>query len=145
MPIIALGSRARSYTKTICFDKHEELSTYSNIIRKGMLPVGRYISLTKREQMYRSLLLNLQLKRGLDINQFWSRFTADPLDMFSSLFLKLSGYGCLRQEDGAITLTKYGAYFVEDVCDYIIDAALKEESNGLVRAPHSEGGTSSRL
>ena len=35
MPIIALGSRARSYTKTICYDKHEELSVYSNIIRRG--------------------------------------------------------------------------------------------------------------
>jgi coproporphyrinogen III oxidase-like Fe-S oxidoreductase len=145
MPIIAFGSRARSYTKTICFDKHEELSTYSNIIRKGGLPIGRYISLTESEQMYRSLLLNLQIRRGLDINQFKGRFTADPLDKFSSLVSKLSEYGCLKQEDDALSLTKYGAYFVEDVCDYIIDTALKEESNCLVRTPHSEGGTSSRL
>ncbi|KAF0144101.1 MAG: radical SAM domain-containing protein [Nitrospirae bacterium] len=145
MPIIAFGSRARSYTKTICFDKHEELSAYSDIIRNNGLPIGRYISLTEREQMYRSLLLNIQVKRGLDIKQFHDRFSADPLDIFSSLFSKLSEYGCLKQEDGAINLTKYGAYFVEDICDYIIDAVLKEESNCLVRAPHSEGGTSSRL
>ncbi|MBI3377215.1 MAG: radical SAM protein [Nitrospirae bacterium] len=145
MPIIALGSRARSYTKTICYDKHEELSVYSNIIRKEGLPIGRYISLTPREQMYRSLLLNIQVKRGLDIKQFQDRFTADPLDVFSSLFSRLSEYGCLKQEGGAINLTKYGAYFVEDVCDYIIDAVLKEESKSLARTPHSEGGTSSRL
>jgi coproporphyrinogen III oxidase-like Fe-S oxidoreductase len=145
MPIIAFGSRTRSYTKTICYDKYEELSAYSNIIRKGRLPIGRYISLTPKEQMYRSLLLNIQLKRGLDIKQFRNRFTADPLDTFSSLFSRLSEYGCLKQEGGAINLTKYGAYFVEDVCDYIIDAVLKEESNSLVRTPHSEGGRSSRL
>ena len=145
MPIIALGSRARSYTKTICYDKHEELSVYSNIIRRGGLPIGRYISLTPREQMYRSLLLNIQTKKGLDIQQFRDRFTADPLDVFSSLFSRLSGYGCLQQEDGAINLTKYGAYFVEDVCDYITDAVLKEEPNPPARTPHSEGGTSSRL
>lgn len=145
MPIIAFGSRARSYTKTICYDKHEELSTYSNVIRKGILPIGRYIFFTKREQMYRSLLLDLQLQSGLDINRFRDRFSVDPLELFSSLFSKLNEYGCLKQENGAISLSKYGAYFVEDVCDYIIDTVLKEESNLLVRAPYSEGGTSSRL
>jgi oxygen-independent coproporphyrinogen III oxidase len=145
MPIIAFGSRARSYTKTICYDKYEELSAYSNIIRKGCVPIGRYISLTLKEQMYRSLLLNIQLKRGLDIKRFRDRFTADPLVTFSSLFSSLGEYGCLKQEAGAVNLTKYGAYFVEDVCDYIIDAVLKEESNSLVRTPHSDGGTSSRL
>ena len=145
MPIIAMGSRARSYTQTICYDKHEELSTYSGMIKKGVLPIGRSISLAPKEQMYRSLMLRLQLKNGLDIQQFRDRFSADPLDVFSSLFSTLSGYGCLQQEDGAIKLTKYGAYFVEDVCDYIIDAVLKEESNSLLRTPHSEGKISSRL
>ena len=145
MPIIAFGSRARSYTKTICYDKHEELSTYINMLKKGVLPIGRYIALTEKEQMYRSLLLNLQIKQGLDRKQFLSRFSLDPLDVFSSLFSKLSEYGCIENQDGAIRLSKYGAYFVEDVCDFIIDAVLKEESDSLVRAPHSEGGTSSRL
>ncbi len=145
MPIIAIGSRARSYTRTICYDKHEELSVYSNIIRKGELPIGRYIYLTPREQMYRSLLLGIQLKKGMDIRLFRDRFSADPLDVFASLFSTLSAYGCLQQEAGAINLTKYGAYFVEDVCDYIIDAVLKEESGALIRTPHSEGKISSRL
>jgi coproporphyrinogen III oxidase-like Fe-S oxidoreductase len=90
--------------------------------------------------MYRYLFLKLQLKKGLDIKQFRDRFTVDPLDMFSSLFSKLSEYGCLQQKNGAISLTKYGAYFVEDVCDYITDTVIKEESNYEVRAPHSAGG-----
>jgi coproporphyrinogen III oxidase-like Fe-S oxidoreductase len=145
MPIIAFGSRARSYTKTICYDKHEELSTYGNVIRKGILPIGRYIFFTKREQMYRSLLLNLQLQSGLNINRFRDRFSVDPLELFSSFFSTLNEYGCLKQENGAISLSKYGAYFVEDVCDYIIDTVLKEESSHLIRSPYSEGGTSSRL
>ncbi len=139
MPIIAFGSRARSYTKTICYDKHEELSTYITMLKKGVLPIGRYIALTQREQMYRSLLLNLQVKKGLDTNQFRARFNMDPLDVFSSLLSPLSEYGCIEQQDGAISLSKYGAYFVEDVCDFIIDTILKEESDSLVRSPHSGG------
>lgn len=145
MPIIAFGSRARSYTKTICYDKYEELAAYASIIKKGGLPIGRFIALTKREQMYRSLLLNLQIGAGLDIALFQDRFGASPLEVFSTLFLKLHEYGCLQQDRDAVRLSKYGAYFVEDVCDYIIDTVLKEESQDLVRTPHSEGGTSARL
>jgi coproporphyrinogen III oxidase-like Fe-S oxidoreductase len=115
------------------------------MLNKGVLPIGRYISLTSREQMYRSLLLNLQVKSGLDTGQFRSRFAVDPHEVFSSLFAKLNEYGCLAQEDGAVRLSQYGAYFVEDVCDYIIDTILQEESHSLVRTPHSEGGTSARL
>jgi coproporphyrinogen III oxidase-like Fe-S oxidoreductase len=89
--------------------------------------------------MYRSLLLNLQVKKGLDTNQFRARFNMDPLDVFSSLLSPLSEYGCIEQQDGAISLSKYGAYFVEDVCDFIIDTILKEESDSLVRSPHSGG------
>lgn len=140
MPIIAFGSRTRSYTKTILHDKHEELSTYSSMIKKGQLPIGRYVFLSEREQMYRSLFLNLQFKKGLEIRQFQERFHADPLVVFASLLKKLSGYSCVQHEDDAIRLTKYGAYFVEDVCDYITDTLLKEESSSAIRAPHSEGG-----
>lgn len=144
MPIIAFGSRARSYTKTIFFDKHEELSTYASMVRKQLPPVGRYIFLTEREQMYRSFFLNLQFQRGLDIKAFEKRFEEDPLKTFSPLIEKLIQYGCIEQKDDFIRLTKYGAYFVEDVCDYIIDTLLKEGNQPVVRAPHSEGGRPSK-
>lgn len=145
MPIIAFGSRTRSYTKTICYDKHEELTTYANIVKKGFLPVGRSIVLTPKEQMYRSLLLRLQLKAGLDVQQFRQRFGQDPRQVFAPVLAKLEEFGCLEQNAGALRLTEYGAYFVEDVCDYITDMALREESEFLVRTPHSDGGTSARL
>lgn len=145
MPIIAFGPRTRSYTKTICYDKHEDLSTYSRMISKGILPIGRYIPLTKKEQMYRSLILNLQIQSGLDIRLFHDKYNKDPLDVFGPLFTNLAEYGCIHQEENSIRLSKIGAYFVEDVCDYIIDMALKEESDDLVRTPHSNGSRSSRL
>ncbi|MBU0729355.1 MAG: coproporphyrinogen III oxidase family protein [Proteobacteria bacterium] len=145
LPIVAFGSRARSYTKTISFDKYEELSVYSLMTDKGIPPVGRYISLTKREQMYRTFFLSLQIKSGLDVKLFNDRYHEKPLDVFGALIKKLSEYDCIQQDEDSISLTRYGAYFVEDVCDRIIDTALKEESDDLVRAPHSEGCTSSRL
>ncbi|NTV13275.1 MAG: coproporphyrinogen III oxidase family protein [Desulfobulbaceae bacterium] len=145
MPIIAFGSRTRSYTETLCYDKHEELSTYCNLVKKGILPVGRFITLTPKERMYRALLLQLQLKAGLNIQEFAQRFAQDPREVFAPILQKLTEYGCLVQDNGCVRLTEYGAYFVEDVCDYITDMALREESEFLVRTPHSEGGTSARL
>ena len=145
MPILAFGSRARSYTKTLCYDKYEELATYLSILKKGGLPIGRYIALTQREQMYRSLLLNLQIGSGLDVMQFQSLFGVSPGDVFAPLLLQLQEYGCLQPDGKAVRLSRYGAYFVEDVCDFIIDTVLHEESPDLVRTPHSEGGTSVRL
>lgn len=145
MPIIAFGSRARSYTKTLCYDKHEELQPYMNLVKRGILPIGRYLDLTGKDQMYRSLLLSLQLRRGLDVKQFAERFSLDPREYFAPLFRKLTEVGCLVQDDGTVRLSEYGAYFVEDLCDYITDMALREESEFLVRTPHSDGGTSARL
>ncbi len=145
MPIIAFGSRTRSYTQSICYDKYEDIPTYSKIIEKGILPIGRFVSLSKKDQMYRSVLLRIQLKKGIDKKWFQDRFSLNPQDVFGKLFSELTALGCLEEANGAIRSTKYGAYFVEDVCDYIIDAALKEESTHLVRTPHSEGKTSSRL
>jgi len=139
MPIIAFGSRSRSYTKSICYDKHEDLSTYNRMISKGVLPIGRYIPLSKRERMYRSLILGLQLKSGLDNKQFHGTYSEDAFEVFGPLLAKLNEYGCISQDADSISLTRYGAYFVEDVCDFIIDTALKDESGDLVRASHSGG------
>ena len=145
MPILAFGSRARSYTRTICFDTHEDLATWSQVIGRGIPPVARYVFLTKREQMYRALFLVLQLGAGLETGPFEERFGEDPLKVFAPLIAALRDRGCVRQEAGSVRLTDYGACFVEDVSDFVMDALLREESDQLARSPHSLGSTSSRL
>ena len=145
MPIIAFGSRSRSYTRSLCYDKHEDLSLYMLSIQKGIPPIARYIAFNQKEQMTRSLFLSLQLKSGLDIQQFQTRFHENPLDTFAPLIEKLSEYGCIEVDKHSIHLTTNGSYFVEDVCDYIMDNILQDESGDHVRTPHSEGRTSKRL
>lgn len=145
MPIIAFGVRTRSYTNTLCYDKHEDLQTYLRMLDKGLPPIGRHITLTKREQMFRTLILNIQLAAGLDLERFRRRYADEPQQVFGGLFAKLQRLGCLETTADAVRLTGYGACFVEDVCDCIIDEALREESDGAVRIPHSEGSRSARL
>lgn len=145
MPIIAFGVRTRSYTTSLCYDKHEDLATYLRMVAKGIPPIGRHIALTKKEQMYRSLILNIQLKAGLDAAGFRKRYNEDPMTVFGPLMSQLRDLGCLDPDSERIRLSAFGAYFVEDICDRIIDAALQDDADGAVRIPHSEGSRSSRL
>lgn len=145
MPIIAFGVRTRSYTASRCYDKHEDIQIYLRMLDKGIPPIGRHIELTRREQMFRTLILTIQLEAGLDLERFRSRYATEPLQVFEQLFAKLERLGCLEITAVAARLTAYGAYFVEDVCDCIIDEALKEDADGAVRIPHSEGSRSARL
>jgi len=141
VPFIALGSRSRSYTKTICYDKHEDLSLYLRLLDRGVLPIARHMVLSGDEQMYRSLLLNLQIRAGLDQASFANRFGESAGDVFSGLLKRLADYGCLVVDDSSIRLSKYGRYFVEDVCCFIIDHALNESqvATHFKRIPHSSG------
>jgi oxygen-independent coproporphyrinogen-3 oxidase len=145
IPILAFGSRTRSYTKTTSYDKHEELTSYSRLSRKGVPPIGRYVHLTKQEQMLRSLFLNIQVIEGLSLDEFQATFQENALDIFSSLLEKARECGCIQTDDKSIRLTKHGRYFVEDVCCLIIDYALQEYHTPQERTPHSWTYVSSRL
>lgn len=145
MPIVAFGSRTRSYSRTMSLDKHEHLPNYKKIIERGIAPISRCSELNLRDQMYRNLFLRLQLKEGLNISDFKSRFKKDPEDIFSDLFEKLLDFDCIEITDTHIILTELGSYYVEDVCDFIIDFVLEIESGDLERKPNSIGSFTSRL
>jgi oxygen-independent coproporphyrinogen-3 oxidase len=142
MPFIALGSRSRSFSKTICYDKHEDMSLYLQLLDKRVSPIARYTVLDKSDQMYRSLFLNLQIKKGLELRAFQERFGEQASGVFSDLLGKLTDYGCIEQEEASIRLTRHGRYFVEDVCCFIIDDALArgQYRSEPRRISHSSGG-----
>jgi oxygen-independent coproporphyrinogen-3 oxidase len=142
MPFIALGSRSRSCTKSICFDKHDDLSVYLRLASKEIVPAARYMVLDKKEQMYRSLFLSIQLKRGLNLEEFATRFGEEARTVFGRLIGRLEEAGCIGVDESALKLNEYGRYFVEDVCCFIIDHALREwgYDKHLGRVPHSSGG-----
>ena len=145
VPIIAFGSRARSYSKTMSYDKHEGIEVFSKIIDRNTLPIARYISLSKTNQMYRTLFLNLQLKKGLSLSLFKERYNEDALMVFKELLTSLKEFDCIKIQDNHISLTEAGAFFVEDVCDFIMDFTLSQESDHLKRDPHSLGSKAVRL
>lgn len=139
VPIIAFGSRARSYSKTMSYDKHEGIEVFSKLIDRNTLPIARYIPLSKSNQMYRTLFLNLQLKNGLSLSEFKERYNEDALLVFKDLLTSLKEFDCIKLQDNQISLTEAGAFFVEDVCDFLMDYTLSLESGNLKRDTHSLG------
>jgi coproporphyrinogen III oxidase-like Fe-S oxidoreductase len=97
--------------------------------------------------MYRSLFLSVQTAAGLDSKAFERRFGRNPVDVLSPLVDRLTEYGCIEVDDSSIRLSKHGRYFVEDVCCFIIDQAVREGGyeTPLKRMPHSSGAFTERL
>ena len=146
-PFLGVGARSRSYTKSMCFDTHEDLSVYHKLVEKRIPPVARVMRLGHFEQMYRSLFLQLQLARGLEIDRFQRRFGVDPREEFSGLLELLGECGCITVDDEAIKLTTIGKWFVEDVSCRVIDEAVNQAgySREARRLPHAAGLKSLRV
>ena len=60
---------------------------------------------------------------------------------------RLNECGCIEVGDSSIRLSRYGRYFVEDVCCAIIDQAVREGGyeTRRRRMPHSSGAFTERL
>ncbi len=145
MPIVASGLRARSYTRTLQYDSHEDLDAYADLINAGIPPLARINRLGPDERMYRSLFLALQTVPGLDVARFGERYGVDPRQRFADLLAGLVDLGCLHVDAAAIRLTPLGATFVEDVCDRILDTAVRGDTRAGKRMPHSAGNYTERL
>jgi oxygen-independent coproporphyrinogen-3 oxidase len=146
-PFLSFGCRSRSFTEGICCDKHEDLSLFFRIVGKGMPPIARVMRLNQEEKMYRSLFLSLQTADGLDSRAFETRFEQSSADSLSPVIDRLARFGCIEVDDSSIRLSRYGRYFVEDVCCFIVDEAIRRggHETQFKRMPHSSGAFTERL
>lgn len=146
VPFLGLGSRARTFTKSICADKHEALAIYEQLIDRGRPAIARSQELSLQEQMYRALFLRLQIKRGVDLVDLQTRFGESTAEL-EPLLQDLAELGCVEVDDSTVRLTRWGSYFVEDVCCAVIDYALARAGypSGYERMPHSAGSRTTRL
>ncbi len=138
-PLLGFGARTRSYTKTICWENPDDLDFYGKLLGRAPHAVTRCQFMSPADQMYRSLFLNLQVKSGLDRETFRRRFGADAADVFSDILSHLRGLDVIEVTESSIRLTKAGSFFFEDVCCYLIDAAIRDLYPELIRAPFAYG------
>ena len=138
-PLLAFGARSRSYTKSTCWETPDDLALYGKLLERGPHAVVRHRHAPVVDRMYRALYLGLQLKAGVSRSRFRERFDADPVDVFSGFLPRLEDLGAVEVDAESIRYTTLGSYFFEDVCCFIMDAAIAAEYPQLVRAPFAYG------
>lgn len=136
MPLLAFGARTRSYVNALCYENQENLALYGKMIDRGLPALHQHQQLSHKEQMYRALFLGIQIRAGVDRAQFRAKY---GVDVTTSLAEVINGLLAVEVDDQAVRLTKYGQYFYEDVCCYIMDTAERVEFSEHKRAPFSYG------
>ncbi len=122
VPYITLGAKAWAHLGTICYYKHRNLKNYCDFIDRGELPIMYYALVPLEVQAYRSVLLRLQTKTGVDINDLKSRYSDKSWESLQGLIEELKSYELIYRENNHIRLTQsYGRYFSEDVSNFILN------------------------
>ena len=139
MPLLAFGARTRSYVNALCYENQENLRLYGKMIDRGLPPLHQHQQLSQREQMYRAFFLGIQIRAGVDRAQFREKYGEDVTTALADVVDGLRGLEAIEVDDRAVRLTKYGQYFYEDVCCYIMDTAKRADFADHQRAPFSYG------
>jgi len=139
MPLLAFGARTRSYVNALCYENQENLGLYGKMIDRGMPPLHQHQQLSHREQMYRALFLGVQIRAGVDRAEFREKYGVDVTTALADVVDGLRDLEAIEVDEQGVRLTKYGQYFYEDVCCYIMDGAKRADFSDHQRTPFSYG------
>ncbi len=139
MPLLAFGARTRSYVNALCYENQENLGLYGKMIDRGLPPLHQHQQLSHKEQMYRALFLGIQIRSGVDRAQFREKYGVDVTTALTDVVGGLRDLEAVEVDEDAVRLTRYGQYFYEDVCCYIMDTAKRADFSDHQRTPFSYG------
>ena len=125
-PYLGLGSGAVSHFGGVRFVKLGNLSLYFSSLERNIMPIWNFRVFSNLEQAYRTLLLRLQTKAGITTKELKDRFGAGNYNAINLTINKLKDYELIIDNGGVVRLTdSYGRYFVEDICDLIMDESRR--------------------
>jgi oxygen-independent coproporphyrinogen-3 oxidase len=139
MPLLAFGARTRSYVNALCYENQENLTLYGKMIDRGLPPLHQQQHLSHKEQMYRAFFLRIQIRAGVDRAEFLEAYGEDVTIGLAEVVDGLRDLGAIEVDERAVRLTRYGQYFYEDVCCYIMDTARRVDFPEHRRTPFSYG------
>lgn len=115
---LGLGLGAHSFLRNSgCkrFANTRDLREYVQILSALRLPVVQEQALSKKEEIFETVMLGLRLKRGISLDGFFEKFGEDFLRRFSGAVEKNMKNGLLQLGGGCIFLTARGMEIMNGV------------------------------
>jgi oxygen-independent coproporphyrinogen-3 oxidase len=115
-PYYGFGCSAHSYDGARRrWANERDTAKYVELIEQETSPVVERTELNDEEARSESIFLGLRLMRGLDLEDYRSRFGADLRAEYSSELVRLSDAGLIEIDEDLMRLTKRGALLSNEV------------------------------
>ncbi len=110
--MIGLGVASFSHVQGTHFQNLHEFETYSDSLRKGLLPIGRALTPTPEERMIRELILQTKLG-SVSKSYFREKFGVDIQERFAPVLESLDQRGFLTADTENVRLSRAGLLQVD--------------------------------
>ncbi len=105
---LGVGAGSHSKLNNIRFNNYKNLNTYIEAIKSGIYPVEERITISKKEDIWETIILTLRLNQGLDIKSFNEKYSVDFMEHYSKTINKLLEYKLIVFEGYRLRLTSLG-------------------------------------
>lgn len=105
---LGVGAGSHSKLDNIRFNNYKSLDTYIHMIGEGTYPIEERITINKKEDMWETIILELRLNEGLDIEGFNNRYSVNFMKLYKEALEKVAGQGLAVIESGRLRLTELG-------------------------------------
>jgi oxygen-independent coproporphyrinogen-3 oxidase len=134
--LIGLGVSAISQIDDLFSQNAKTLEGYYSALDANRLPLERGIVLNHDDQVRRDLILSLMCRFEVDVPAFEQAHQIEFADYFSDELSKVRDLaldGLVEYQDGLLTVTPKGRFFIRNVC-MVFDAYLSVRTPGFSRA-----------
>ena len=115
-PYYGFGCSAHSYDGSRRrWANEREMTKYVNLVAEERSPIVERTELSEEDARSESIFLGLRLMRGLDLQNYRSRFGTDLRDQYNSELARLRDAGLIEIDEDLLRLTQRGALLSNEV------------------------------
>ncbi|HVS81605.1 MAG TPA: radical SAM family heme chaperone HemW [Pyrinomonadaceae bacterium] len=92
-----------------------DVAKYVTLVEKERSPIAERTNLNQEDARSESIFLGLRLMRGLDLDDYRTRFGSDLLDRYDADLSRLREAGLIEIDEGLMRLTRRGALLSNEV------------------------------
>jgi oxygen-independent coproporphyrinogen-3 oxidase len=118
-PFAGVGPGAASYWRGCRTANHADIERYVAAVESGIEIPGEVQPVTDDDTICETAVLNLRMRSGIDLAEFWRRTGRDAMQIFAGPIQRHRDLGLVEVTDGAVRLTRQALPIADSVlCDF---------------------------